>query len=117
MKPIVLAGLLVACVLPTAAVAQPVALGLTRLQLEDADLVDAKGREIGEVERVLVDAKGAVTELIVEIDRPDPTPDHIVRIPLTSLSAIPDPDEPGDFDIQTQLTIDDLLALPATSVR
>ena len=64
MKSIALAALIAAtCLAPSLAAAQrpatkPVALGLTRLQLEDADLVDANGREIGEVERLVTDRAG-----------------------------------------------------------
>ena len=87
------------------------------LQLEDADLVDANGREIGEVERLVTDRAGNVVALIVEIDQVDPKPDHIVKIPLTGLVAVPDPDDQGDFDVQTSQSVEDLLALPATTVR
>lgn len=117
MKPIALATLVAACFAPSLAAAQPVALGLTRLQIEDADLVDINGREIGEVERLVVDADGKVTHLIVEIDQNDPIPDHIVQIPLTGLAAVPDPDDKGEFDIQTRQGVAELLALPATPLR
>lgn len=123
MKSIALAALFAAtCLAPPLAVAQPapakpVALGLTRLQLEDADLLDANGREIGEVERLVMDRNGAVIALIVEVDQNDPTPDHIVQIPLTGLVAVPNADDKGEFDVQTSQSVADLLALPATTVR
>ena len=123
MKSIALAALIAANSLaPSLAAAQPaatkpVALGLTRLQLEDADLVDVNGREIGEVERLVIDRNGAVVGLIVEIDQNDPKPDHITRIPLTGLAAVVDPDDKGEFDVQTNQSVADLLALPATTVR
>lgn len=115
MKPIALATLIAACLAPSLAAAQPVALGLTRLQIEDAD--DLQGREIGEVERLVVDSGGKVTHLIVEIDRNDPKPDHIVQIPLTGLAAVPDPDDRGEFDVQTRQGVDELLAMPAVALR
>ena len=117
MKPIALATLIAACLAPSLAAAQPVALGLTRLQIEDADLVDLQGREIGEVERLVVDSGGRVTHLIVEIDQKDPKPDHIVQIPLTGLAAVPDRDDRGEFDIQTRQGVAELLALPAVALR
>ena len=117
MKPIALAALIASCLAPSLAAAQPVALGLTRLQIEDADLVDLKGREIGEVERLVVDAGGKVTHLIVEIDRNDPQPDHVVQIPLTGLAAVPDPDDRGEFDVQTRQGVDEFLAMPAVALR
>ena len=117
MKPIALATLIAACLAPSLAAAQPVALGLTRLQIEDADLVDLQGREIGEVERLVVDSGGKVTHLIVEIDLNDPKPDHIVQIPLTGLAAVPDPDDRGEFDVQTRQGVDELLAMPAVALR
>ena len=123
MKSIALAALIAAtCLAPSLAAAQlaaakPVALGLTRLQLEDADLVDVKGREIGEVELLVIDRNGAVVALIVEIDQNDPKPDHLVQIPLTGLAAVPDPDDRGEFDVQTRQGVDELLAMPAVALR
>lgn len=93
------------------------ALGLTRHQLEDADLIDARGREIGEVERVVVGADGKVTGLIVEIDQRDPKPDHHVQISLVGLKAVPELRDPDDFNIQTDKSQVDLLALPVAALR
>jgi hypothetical protein len=112
-----LAASAIACLVPSLASAQAVALGLSQAQIEDADLVDAKGREIGEVERVMMNSAGAVTGLIVEIDQRDPKPDKLVQIPLTNLKAIAERGDPGDFNIQTQQTAAALLALPAATLR
>lgn len=117
MKPIALATLIAACLAPSLAAAQPVALGLTRLQIEGTGLVDLQGREIGGVERLVVDSTGRVTHLIVEIDQNDPKPDHIVQIPLTGLAAVPDPDNRGHFDVQTRQGVNELLAMPAVAPR
>ena len=116
MKNTVLALAAAACLAPTLAAAQVAALGLTRAQLEDADLIDARGREIGEVERVVTGADGAVTGLIVEIDQRDPKPDKLVQIPLTGLKAVPERGDAGSFNIQTQQTVEQLLASPAASL-
>ncbi|CAN7651650.1 PRC-barrel domain-containing protein [Phenylobacterium sp. LjRoot225] len=115
MKRIIVAAIAAAFAVPCVAVAQSAALGLTRHQLEDADLVDAQGREIGEVEKLVVGPNGNVTGLIVEIDQRDPTPDRRVQIPLTGLKSVPERGDPGDHNIQTQRSVAELLALPASS--
>lgn len=112
MKTLMLALFAAASLTPALAQAQTVGLGLTHHQLEDADLVDSKGKEIGEVERVIIGADGQATALIVELDQRDPKPDRHVQIPLTGLKAIPEARDPGDFNIQTTQTLTELLALP-----
>ena len=48
------------------------ALGMTELQLIDADLVAADGTDLGDIEAVHRDASGAVDGLFVELDNTDP---------------------------------------------
>ncbi len=110
-----LLGLVAVALVPAAASAQSAEtpLGITRHQLEDADLLDARGREIGEVEALVAGPDGKVTGLMVEIDQRDPKPDHRVQIPLTGLKAVADRGDPGEFNIQTTKTATELLALPA----
>lgn len=115
MKSLMLPLFAAAAFVPALAQAQTVGLGLTHHQLEDADLVDAKGKEIGEVERVIIGSDGQATALIVELDQRDPKPDRHVQIPLTGLKAIPEPRDPGDFNIQTTQTLNELMALPEVS--
>ncbi|CAN7429788.1 hypothetical protein LJR164_002755 [Phenylobacterium sp. LjRoot164] len=109
-----LAVLLAAAVLAPAAYAQtaPGPLGLTAEQLDDADLLDPQGREIGEVENVMLGPKGDVVAVVVEIDQRSPKPDRRVQVELASLQAVPDPTDPGEFNVQSSLTRDQLLALP-----
>ncbi|WP_234038257.1 PRC-barrel domain containing protein [Erythrobacter sp. YJ-T3-07] len=83
------------------------ALGMTELQLIDADLVAADGTELGDIEAVHRDASGAVDGLFVELDNTDP--DRFVMIPLDGLSMRMDGD---DKDVQTGMTAQDLAALP-----
>ncbi len=119
MKTLMLTLFAAAALSPAIAGAQtpgPTALGLTHHQLEDADLVDARGKEIGEIERVVVDASGKITGLIVELDQRDPKPDRHVQIPLAGLKAVPEARDPGDFNIQTTQTLAALLALPEASL-
>lgn len=87
-----------------------VALGLTERQLLDADLLDESGREIGDVEGVVRDADGKPVALLVEIE--NSRPDRYVEVPLEGLTAVRDR---TDWDIQSSLTRDDLLQLPAVT--
>src|SRR5437868_13750008 len=63
---------------------EPVALGLTVAQLEDADLLAANGSDLGDVERVDVDSAGKVTGLIVAPTGPG---ERWVRLPLAGLTT------------------------------
>jgi hypothetical protein len=87
-----------------------VALGLTRSQLEDAEIVDANGVELAEVERIVTDASGAVTALVVEID--DTSPDRYVALPLDGLEVTRDG---NDHNLRTTMTREQLLDLPEAS--
>ncbi|WP_293403245.1 hypothetical protein [Phenylobacterium sp.] len=109
-----LAVLLTAALLAPGAVAQtaPGPLGLTAEQLDDADLLDPQGREIGEVENLMLGPKGDVVGLVVEIDQRSPKPDRRVQVELASMRAVPDPTDPGGFNVQSSLSRDQLLALP-----
>jgi len=89
------------------------ALGLTYLELEDADLIDASGRERAEVERIDADRAGTIGGLVVELKGP-PADGRMVRIPITGLSIVPDGD---GYDLRTQMTGDQLAALPAAPDR
>lgn len=88
------------------------ALGLTERQLLDADLLDARGREIGDVEGVVRGPDGAVTQLLIEIE--DSDPDRYVLIALDGLTVHR---SRGDTDIKSNLTREDLLKLPPAPGR
>lgn len=88
------------------------AFGLTTRQLEDADLIDATGRDLGDVERVETDASGEVVAVIVEVD--DTSPDRYVRMPITRLTAVADGD---DWDLRAATTREELMALPQVDRR
>lgn len=84
------------------------ALGLTVAQLEDADLITPAGVDLGDVQRVDVDASGAVTGLIIE-PAGEGGP-HWVRIPLDGLT----PRKEGEaYDLVSTMTLAQLKALPA----
>lgn len=114
MKRALISAVAAVCLAPSLAAAQAVALGLTLDQLEDADLIDGSGREIGEVERVVTGADGRVIGLIVELDERDPTPDKLVQIPLDGLKAVPERGG-GGHDIQTRQSKAELMKLPPAS--
>jgi sporulation protein YlmC with PRC-barrel domain len=109
-----LAVLLTAALFAPGAYAQtaPGPLGLTAEQLDDANLLDPRGRKIGEVENLMLGPKGEVVGVIVEIDQRSPKPDRRVVVELSSLHAVPDPTDPGEFNVQTNQTRAQLLALP-----
>lgn len=109
-----LAVMLTAALLAPGAYAQtaPGPLGLTAEQLDDADLIDPQGRKIGEVENLMLGPKGDVVGLVVEIDQRTPKADRRVQVELSSLRAVPDPTDPGEFNVQTSQTREQLLALP-----
>jgi hypothetical protein len=83
------------------------AFGLTTMQIEDADVVDAGGKKLGDVHRVETDASGNIDAVIVEIA--DTDPDRFVRLPLTRLTAIADGD---DWNLRALSSHAELIALP-----
>ena len=86
---------------------EPMALGLTVAQLEDADLLAVNGSDLGDVERVDVDSAGKVTGLIIAPTGPG---ERWVRLPLTGLTIKKDGD---DHDVVTTMTWEEVKALPA----
>ncbi|HSX57613.1 MAG TPA: hypothetical protein VLG14_20100 [Sphingomonas sp.] len=83
------------------------AFGLTTKQIEDADLVDTAGQDLGDVHRVETDASGNIDAVIVEIA--DTDPDRFVRLPLTRLTAVADGD---DWNLRAATSRAELIALP-----
>lgn len=94
------------------AAAQPAALGLTKAQLEDADLIDANGVDVGDVEYAITDGSGQIVALAIEVDRREPLPDKLVKLPLDGLRAMPERGDPGDFNVVTPMSAKDVVALP-----
>ena len=83
------------------------ALGLTELQLLDADLVTADGTDLGDIEQIRRGSTGAVEGLLVEIE--DSDPDRYVVVPIEGLTTRADG---NDTDVQTAMTAEELAALP-----
>lgn len=90
----------------------PTPLGITADQLDDADVLDPRGHDIGDVENVMLGPKGEVVGVIVEIDQRAPKRDRRVQVDPLSLRAVPDATDPGEFNVQTNQTREQLLALP-----
>jgi hypothetical protein len=88
------------------------ALGLTEAQLLDADLVSADGTDLGDVEQVRRGADGAVSGLLVEIEKSNP--DRYVVVPISGLTTRADGNE---TDVQTTMTAKDLAALPDATLE
>lgn len=88
------------------------ALGLTEAQLRDADLVDAAGVELGDVEDLVRGSDGAITGVLIEIE--DSDPDRFVQLPLEGLEAVRRGD---DWDLRSDTTRESLMALPEVSRR
>lgn len=83
------------------------AFGLTTKQIEDADLIDVTGKDLGDIHRVETDASGNIDAVIVEIA--DTDPNRFVRLPLTRLTAVADGD---DWNLRAATSRVELIALP-----
>lgn len=83
------------------------AFGMTRHQLEDADLYSRANVDLGDVETLVLDAAGALTHLVVELEGPG---DMKVVVPVADVGPI---DRNGHKDLVTDLTPGQLQALPA----
>lgn len=85
-----------------------VALGLTELQILDADLVNPAGQETGDVKVLVRGADGKPTGILVEVDGPGP--DRYVELPFDGLKATRDG---TGWNIVSLLSRDELAKLPA----
>ena len=92
----------------TAATQAAVALGMTRDQLEDADLFSTDLTDLGDVERLIIDAQSRVTHLVIELEGPG---DREVMVPIDQVRSYRD--ARGDVDLQTDLTAAQLAEMPA----
>ena len=90
-----------------------VALGMTKAQLEDADLVSSAGVKLGDVDALVVDAQGQMTHLVVELEGPG---DVKVQLPADKVRAhtVVSGD---DRDVMTDLTAAELAALPRWDMK
>lgn len=91
----------------TAATNAVLAFNMTRDQLEDADLYSRADVDLGDVETLVLDASGALTHLVIELEGPG---DMKVQVPVADVAPL---DRNGDRDLVTDLTAGQLQALPA----
>lgn len=82
--------------------------GFTLDDLNDADVVDAQGTELGEVEHLLADDVGEITAVVVDLESDG---DRDVVVELTNLKPS------GNGQLTTELTAERLGALPAYQSR
>lgn len=92
----------------TAVAQAAVAFGMTRDELEDADLLSRDNTELGEVEVLVLDAAGQLTHVVVELSGPG---DIKVMVPTDQVRGISRNDG-RDKDLVTDLTAAQLQALP-----
>ncbi|WP_395944677.1 hypothetical protein [Brevundimonas sp.] len=83
------------------------AFGMSRSQLEDADLLSRDNTDLGDVETLILDPRGRLTHVVVELEGPG---DLKVQVPLGDVASI---DQNGEKDLVTDLTLAQLQALPA----
>lgn len=83
------------------------ALGLTELQLLNADVYGREKVELGEVENLKRGPDGKVTGLVVEIE--DSDPDRYVLLPLDALVTM---GQGHNIDLRADMTKEAFLALP-----
>ena len=92
----------------TAMTSAAVAMGMTRQELEDADVLSTDNTDLGDVETLVLDAAGTLTGVVVELEGPG---DPRVVVPVDQLTSITSAD--GSKDLTTTLTAAQLQALPA----
>jgi hypothetical protein len=92
----------------TAQTAAALAFGMTRQQLEDADLMSADFTDLGDVETLVLDAGGQLTHVVVELEGPG---DRKVALPIADVSSVAANDG-RTKDLSTTLTAGQLAALP-----
>lgn len=92
----------------TAATTTALALGMTREELEDADLVSPEPAftDLGDVETLVLNAAGEVTGMVIDLEGVDTD----VVVPIADVSSVRRQD---DVDLSTTLTQAQLQALPA----
>ncbi|MBA4802609.1 MAG: hypothetical protein H2040_12180 [Euryhalocaulis sp.] len=92
-------------------------LGVTAGQIEDADLINPAGDELGEVEAVLVDQSGAVVSVLVELEDDFLDAERVVELPLAGLVAQEDDDFfeiwDDEIDLVTEMSVTELNTLPS----
>lgn len=84
------------------------AFGMSRQQLEDADLLSAANTDLGDVESLVLDASGKLTHVVIELEGPG---DVKVQVPVDQVRGLAR-NNGADKDLTTDLTAQQLAALP-----
>ena len=84
------------------------AFGMTRQELEDADLLSEENTDLGDVETLVLDANGTLTHVVVELEGPRDL--HKV-VPLANL-GVGEQTDGSSKDLITDLSAAELEALP-----
>ncbi|MFN3931660.1 MAG: hypothetical protein ACK4JY_07920 [Brevundimonas sp.] len=84
------------------------AFGMTRGQLEDADLMSLNNTDLGDVETLVLDASGTLTHVVVELEGRG---DLKKAVPLANL-GVGEQVDGSAIDLTTDLTAAQLTALP-----
>ncbi|MFC5343147.1 PRC-barrel domain-containing protein [Brevundimonas staleyi] len=92
----------------TAATQTALALGLTRAELEEADLLSPgpEFTDLGDVETLVLDAAGKVTGLVIDLEGVDKD----VVVPIDAVTSLR---RETEIDLTTTMTAAQLQALPA----
>lgn len=92
----------------TAQASAALAFGMTRQQLEDADLMSSEMTDLGDVDTLVLDAGGQLTHVVVELEGPG---DRKVAVPIADVSSVARGN--GEIkDLSTRLTAAQLAAMP-----
>lgn len=86
------------------------ALGLSEAQLLEADLFDAAGHELGDVEDLVRGNDGRVERLLIEIE--DSNPDRYVQLPVAGIKTVT---RGGETNLVANATKAQLAKLPDAS--
>lgn len=88
--------------------AAALALGMTREELESADLMSLENTDLGNVETLVLDANGTLTHVVIELEGPA---DLHKIVPLANL-GVGEQVDGSSKDLTTDLTAAQLEALP-----
>ncbi len=90
----------------TAQTTAALAFGMTRDELEDADVRAADNTDLGDVEALVLNAAGELESIVVELEGPG---DREVLVPIGRFTAL---QQGADKDLATTLSAAELAALP-----
>ena len=103
---------------------QQTSLGASVRQIDDADLIGDDGRELGDVEYVLIGPDGEPGAVVVELDDDRFGENRYVKLELAKLtlredvdSDLDDWDDKTEYNVVTAMTSDELRAMEAFKLK